>query len=805
MERAELARESLPPAREPADAAAPNPVHVSSRPFVVGAASDPAEAQADAIADGVVAALEGGAPPSIVSLLNSAGSGGRVRRAAHGAPASFDLDTTTSERIRRASRGGEPLDASLRRSMGSVLGTSLDGVRVHRSAEAASLNRSLSARAFTAGSDVFFGAGEYRPGHSDGRHLIAHEVAHVVQAGGQVRRRTESEVIHRKLAGSHNALRTMAGDASLPSKGKAAVARVKTKVVGSLDDEGSGKYAQILWLLKAYESKESSLYRKGGNMLKPRDRNDLVKQLGELIQLCETWLEQNKDQTVSNAAAAQSALELQGLFANEFDALSSENQKRRKKVAKRFPRFQESSLEQQTEMAAAISRDGQSPVAKRYRAIKLLLPRLRHEVHVIERGDFYRDEMYSDTTLDQEASEDNWNGGKVNRLDRVEHATREGGSETGVFIEDKTWQLAGTVGNTMGISSVDPGAGARSVAMYQLAKLLDLGVDVIAKTDFATHSSTTGVLGAELSAPESRLGIRMQMASGTAAATIPTERSAAQATAQGGDTISLEDPVLQRSLNALQLIDAIAGQLDRHWKNYYIATDGQGRVTGVIGIDLDMAFAPDHRGIVPSQGGDDPLKDSHFVGMPHLVDSEFAQKIVAVSILDVKRMLERYLEPADVDSTIHRLTLVRDACRAILAAPAAGRIVNPDAWGAGTAALQAQDSSSSYVGKMAAGHIEHKFRKPMEGPVYGTVTRQSDRRLFDRLLDDLGRLLAQNTVAIPDATHLAGKMIETYTRVPEESREEWLTRLGRTPVSSWNDGVTDDRMMLEAAALAPFP
>ena len=45
-------------------------------------------------------------------------------------------------------------------------------------------SRAVSARAFTVGSDIFFGAGEYQPDSAGGRELLAHELAHVVQQRG---------------------------------------------------------------------------------------------------------------------------------------------------------------------------------------------------------------------------------------------------------------------------------------------------------------------------------------------------------------------------------------------------------------------------------------------------------------------------------------------------------------------------------------------------------------------------------------------------------------------------------------------
>jgi hypothetical protein len=58
---------------------------------------------------------------------------------------------------------------------------------VHTDAGADKLNKQLSAKAFTTGSDIFFKRGAYEPGSSGGRELIAHELSHVVQQDtGQV-------------------------------------------------------------------------------------------------------------------------------------------------------------------------------------------------------------------------------------------------------------------------------------------------------------------------------------------------------------------------------------------------------------------------------------------------------------------------------------------------------------------------------------------------------------------------------------------------------------------------------------------
>ena len=86
--------------------------------------------------------------------------------------------------IAAASGRGQQVDSRLAGDVGAALGDSLADVRVHNDDHAAALSRAVSARAFTVGRDIFFGAGEYRPAAPQGRELLTHELAHVVQQRG---------------------------------------------------------------------------------------------------------------------------------------------------------------------------------------------------------------------------------------------------------------------------------------------------------------------------------------------------------------------------------------------------------------------------------------------------------------------------------------------------------------------------------------------------------------------------------------------------------------------------------------------
>jgi hypothetical protein len=87
-----------------------------------------------------------------------------------------------------ATRGsGQPAPGGVVGNVGAALGDALSDVRLHTDDRAAALARSVSARAFTVGSDIFFAPGEYQPSTAAGRELLTHELVHVVQQRGAPR------------------------------------------------------------------------------------------------------------------------------------------------------------------------------------------------------------------------------------------------------------------------------------------------------------------------------------------------------------------------------------------------------------------------------------------------------------------------------------------------------------------------------------------------------------------------------------------------------------------------------------------
>jgi len=91
--------------------------------------------------------------------------------------ASFNIASAIS-----SARGkGEHLSAETRTIMEPRFGFDFSSVRIHADRQADTLNRDLSAEAFTVGRDVYFREGRYAPGTYDGRSLLAHELTHVIQ------------------------------------------------------------------------------------------------------------------------------------------------------------------------------------------------------------------------------------------------------------------------------------------------------------------------------------------------------------------------------------------------------------------------------------------------------------------------------------------------------------------------------------------------------------------------------------------------------------------------------------------------
>jgi hypothetical protein len=111
---------------------------------------------------------------------------------ASGENGAFEVSPDVESRISQMQGGGQAIPEGERAFFETRMGYDFSKVRVHTDSNAVQTSRALSARAFTTGNDIAFGAGTYQPGTNAGRRLLAHELTHVVQQTGGVQTKRSS-------------------------------------------------------------------------------------------------------------------------------------------------------------------------------------------------------------------------------------------------------------------------------------------------------------------------------------------------------------------------------------------------------------------------------------------------------------------------------------------------------------------------------------------------------------------------------------------------------------------------------------
>ena len=178
--------------------------------LVVGPVNDPYEQEADRVADHVMrmpdteaaTTSEKDPGPVIQRLCSGCEEEEQVQRQAEeeedqsiqgkrdGGPTGEVSAKQTSE-IESIKGGGEPLRPSSRNFFEQRFGHDFSSVRIHSDDRAAHSAKGIHALAYTTGQHIVFGAGHYSPETHAGQKLLAHELTHVIQQGGEQIRRQE--------------------------------------------------------------------------------------------------------------------------------------------------------------------------------------------------------------------------------------------------------------------------------------------------------------------------------------------------------------------------------------------------------------------------------------------------------------------------------------------------------------------------------------------------------------------------------------------------------------------------------------
>jgi len=169
----------------------------------VGAAEDPLEHEADAVAAQVMrmrdpALRVSASPPRISRKCATCEEEDRLQtKRVDAGSAGEEAPAAVDEALRSP---GRPLDPAARSFLEPRLGRSFDQVRVHTDAPAAESARSVGARAYTVGRDIVFAEGGYAPDSMAGRQLIADELTHVVQQDPMGARQDMTATVRRVTA-----------------------------------------------------------------------------------------------------------------------------------------------------------------------------------------------------------------------------------------------------------------------------------------------------------------------------------------------------------------------------------------------------------------------------------------------------------------------------------------------------------------------------------------------------------------------------------------------------------------------------
>jgi hypothetical protein len=164
--------------------------HISRFPIQakrgVGKVGDRLEHEAGTVAEGLMrlpaASISvAAAPPQIGRKYSTRGGEGEMSAQSD---AAADAPSIVHEVLRSP---GKPLDGQARALMEPRFGRDFSRVRIHADAAAARSAKEIHARAYTAGNNVVFASGQFSPRSPEGQTLLAHELTHVVQQGGEAR------------------------------------------------------------------------------------------------------------------------------------------------------------------------------------------------------------------------------------------------------------------------------------------------------------------------------------------------------------------------------------------------------------------------------------------------------------------------------------------------------------------------------------------------------------------------------------------------------------------------------------------
>jgi hypothetical protein len=574
--------------------------------FTVGRVDDPEERAADRVADRLVESIERAAEASVPT--GGSASGGRIRRSSFGGPDGGAVDGTTSDRIRRARSGGDPLPDAVRTPFEQSMRTDLGRVRMHTGTEPAALNESLGARAFTVGQDIFLRDGTPDTGSTAGQHLIAHEVAHTVQQGDAHR----SGLRRIQRLPSWNTVKQRVGD---PKTGK----NLLTRRTLSKDYKAFGVK------LTAYDNVTNVVIDANGGT-RAQDYLAIVTALDDVSAAAGTY---NATHTTDQRARMIAGI---GAMVTPEKAIL--------KTRKNF--------------------FDNNPPNGVQRWNQVLPTSLGTEVFQLDEGTAGGQAAGGINTV----TEYGFGGGFDTYYKEAEDQLRQNTPEY-------------AIGQDMAIPVNDPNMDKRALAAWRVDQLL--GANVLTRTEIAIAAKASthkGVIS------EAATGEKFGTRGNRQGDFYATRADRANDLNSRADAFTGDDPVFQRCLSKLTIVDALCGQVDRHAGNWYVQTDGAGNVLGIVGIDNDLAFpeSPDRGKGVGGKGkwADVTKAYRSYPGVGIYFDWEMAETVLALDPADLAAVVADLLPQKAIAVLLRRLTSLKAE---INTAKLANRLLTANQWG----------------------------------------------------------------------------------------------------------------------------
>lgn len=291
----------------------------------------------------------------------------------------------------------------------------------------------------------------------------------------------------------------------------------------------------------------------------------------------------------------------------------------------------------------------------------------------------------------------------------------------------------------------DIGVTNRNVATSRLANALGIG-DVVVQSELATLQG---------SGESPMSGILMQKAPGKSALDALDEDYGEEALDTANprtifrklqstvsDVRRLFSPQFLHTLTNLQVLDALAGQEDRHTGNYFVERTSSGQLGAVHGIDNEMAFGLDTFHTLV-EGSPEPDRMGNFgfnfltsdgeIRLPYM-DKQLADRIMALTPQDLQLLLGDVLEKPYLDALCTRVREAQAAIARDREADPTGRryLEREDQWDANVMEALISPSSKerfSYVGDLFA--TAEKGQGPLPGLGSPTVSKLADQYLTE--------------------------------------------------------------------------